>query len=97
MTQLRETLPAEEQEPLAVFDSGEYSQANMTCYNQAKIKWISRVPETSTEAKAAIQEETADWHLLSEARTRPHSAERLMKKGKLGKVGKNRGGKEVLS
>jgi len=66
MTQLRETLPTDGQEPLAVFDSGGYSQANMTCYNQAKIKWISRVPETSTEAKAAIQEETADWHPLSD-------------------------------
>lgn len=66
MTQLRQTLPTEEQEPLAVFDSGGYSQANMTRYNQAKLKWISRVPETSTEAKAALQEETADWHQLSD-------------------------------
>jgi transposase len=67
MTQLRQTLSKEEEEPLAVFDSGGYSQANMTCYNQAKIKWISRVPETSTEAKTAVQEETADWRLLSDA------------------------------
>ena len=66
MKQLRETLPTEEKEPLAVFDSGGYSQANMKRYNEAKIKWISRVPETSTEAKAAILEETADWHLLSD-------------------------------
>ena len=38
----------------------------MTRYNQAGLEWISRVPETSTEAKAAIQEETADWHPLSD-------------------------------
>jgi transposase len=67
MTQLRETLPRDEKEPLAIFDSGGDSQANMTSYNQAKIKWISRVPETSTEAKTAVQEETADWYLLSDA------------------------------
>jgi len=66
MTQLRQTLPTQEQEPLAVFDSGGYSQANMTRYNEAKIKWISRVPETSKEAKAAAQEETGDWHPLSD-------------------------------
>ena len=66
MTQLRETLPPEEQEPLAIFDSGGYSQANMKRYNEAKIKWISRVPETSTDAKRAIQEETADWQELSD-------------------------------
>jgi len=66
MKQLRETLPTEEKEPLAVFDSGGYSQANMKRYNEAKIKWISRVPETSTEAKAAIQEETEDWSPLSD-------------------------------
>jgi transposase len=66
MTQLRETLPREEQEPLAVFDSGGYSQANMKCYNEAKILWISRVPETSTEAKKAIQEETTLWQAFSD-------------------------------
>ncbi len=66
MKQLRETLAKEEKEPFAVFDSGGYSQANMTRYNEAKIKWISRVPETSKEAKAAVQEETGDWHQLSD-------------------------------
>jgi len=38
----------------------------MKRYNEAKIKWISRVPETSTDAKRAIQEETADWQELSD-------------------------------
>lgn len=66
MTQLRQSLPAEEPEPISIFDSGGYSQANMTRYNQAKIRWISRVPETSTEAKAAIEEETTNWQALSE-------------------------------
>ncbi len=39
----------------------------MKCYNEAKIKWISRIPETSMEAKTAIQEESADWQQLSDA------------------------------
>ncbi len=66
MTQLRETLPEEQQERLAVFDSGGYSQANMKRYNEAKIKWISRVPETSTQAKTMIQEEPTPWQAFSD-------------------------------
>ena len=37
MTQLRETLKEEQEERLAVFDSGGYSQANMKRYNEAQI------------------------------------------------------------
>ena len=50
MTQLREHLPAEHEQPIAIFDSGGYSQANMKSYNDTNIWWISRVPETSTAA-----------------------------------------------
>jgi transposase len=66
MRQLNETLPDQE-ERIAVFDSGGYSQANMKRYNEAQIKWISRVPETSTEAKTAIQEESTEWQSLSDS------------------------------
>ena len=66
MTQLRQSLPPQEPEPMSIFDSGGYSQANMTDYNQAKIKWISRVPETSAEAKAAIAQEATNWQELSD-------------------------------
>jgi transposase len=66
ITQLRQTLLPEEQEPVSIFDSGGYSQANMTSYNQAKIRWISRVPETSTEAKAAVAQQTGEWRQLSD-------------------------------
>jgi transposase len=66
MKQLQETLPEEQEERIAVFDSGGYSQANMKRYNEAKIKWISRVPETSTEAKKALQEESTPWQELSD-------------------------------
>src|SRR2546421_120194 len=66
MTQLRDQLPEEQEQRIAVFDSGGYSQANMKSYNDAKICWISRVPETSTAAKSAVEEEYEDWHPLSD-------------------------------
>src|ERR1700674_5225142 len=53
MTQLREQLPEEHEERIAVFDSGGYSEANMKSYNDANIWWISRGPEPSTPAKSA--------------------------------------------
>src|SRR5258708_31041728 len=53
MTQLREQLPEEQEQRIAVFDSGGYSQANMKSYKEAKIWWISRVPENSSAAQTA--------------------------------------------
>jgi transposase len=66
MTQLRDTLTGEAEESLAVFDSGGYSEANMKRYNEANIRWISRVPETCTEAKKAVQEEPGVWQQLAD-------------------------------
>src|SRR5205814_2538364 len=66
MRQLRETVPEDQQERLAVFDSGGYSQENMKRYNEAKISWISRVPETCLEAKTALQEEATPWQALAD-------------------------------
>jgi transposase len=66
MTHLRESLPEDQEEPLAVLDSGGYSQENITRYNEAKLRWISRVPETSREAKTVLQEEQAHWQVLSD-------------------------------
>jgi transposase len=67
MEHLRTTLSEEEQEePLVVFDSGGYSASNMRRYNDAQIRWISRVPETSKEAKQVLQEESADWQAFSD-------------------------------
>src|SRR6266852_4000072 len=57
MQQLRDQVPEEHEQRIAVFDSGGYSETNMTSYNEAKIWWISRVPETSTAAKQALEEE----------------------------------------
>src|SRR5436305_5901216 len=66
MTQLRDQLPEEQEQRIAAFDSGGYSQANMKSYNDANIWWISRVPETSTAAKSALEEEREQWQALSD-------------------------------
>jgi transposase len=39
-----------------VADSGLYSAENMTRLNDAGVRWVSRVPETSTAAQAMVQE-----------------------------------------
>ena len=67
MEQLRASQSTEqEEEPMVVFDSGGYSQANMKTYNEAKIRWCSRVPETSTEAKAALDQQPEEWQEFSD-------------------------------
>src|SRR5262245_16954969 len=45
-------------EPLGVYvaDSGLYSAQNMSQLNAADVRWVSRVPETSTAAQAMVQE-----------------------------------------
>jgi transposase len=66
MTQLREEVPQEPEQRIAVFDSGGDSEANMKSYNDAKIDWISRVPETSKAAKSALEQGEQQWHPLSD-------------------------------
>src|SRR5215470_4387017 len=48
-TQLRE---AGEEASVYVADNGVYSEANIKQLNQAGVKWVCRVSETSMEAKA---------------------------------------------
>ena len=69
---LHEQLQAPESEPsFFVADSGIYSEANMRRFNEAKIRWISRVPETSTQAKAVVEmaAERAEWHDSEDGQT----------------------------
>jgi hypothetical protein len=61
---LREQSPQEQW--IAIFDSGGYSESNIKSYNLAKIWWISRVPETSTITKSVLEEEYEQWQLLSD-------------------------------
>src|SRR5215831_7493180 len=51
---LSEQLRGEGETPIFVADSGLYSAENMARLNIAQVRWISRVPETSAEAKAAV-------------------------------------------
>src|SRR5437667_8124577 len=44
-----------------VADIGVYSESNMRELNEAGVKWVSRVPETSKEAKEVLQEGSEQW------------------------------------
>jgi transposase len=50
-----------EEEPIYVADSALYSAATMMDLEQKKVWWVSRVPETSTQAKAIIAEVQVNW------------------------------------
>src|SRR5260370_2369646 len=56
MTQLREQMPEEQEQRIAVFDSGGYSQTNMKSYNEAKNRGIRSVPETYSAGRTATAE-----------------------------------------
>src|SRR5437899_1047496 len=56
--QLRE---ADAEPSVYVADNGIYSEANMQQLNAAGVKWVSRVSETSTEAKTVLQAGSQDW------------------------------------
>src|SRR5260221_8505670 len=56
--QLRE---ADAEPSVYVADNGIYSEANMRQLNAAGVKWVSRVSETSTEAKTVLQAGSQDW------------------------------------
>ena len=64
---LGEQLQGEGEAPIFVADSGLYSAANLARLNRAQVRWVSRVPETSGEAKAAVREaDEADWQQAGE-------------------------------
>ncbi len=88
MEALHEQLQAPESDPsFFVADSGVYSEANMRRFNEAKIRWISRVPETSTEAKAVVEmgADKTEWqnsedgqtHWFTHTMSLPQGQERL--------------------
>jgi len=79
--------PEEAEGSLSVADSGIYSQANMKWLNEAKLRWVSRVPETSMAAREelakALQTPT-QWQASADGQVRwyacqvelPHGQER---------------------
>jgi transposase len=50
-----------EEAPIFVADSGLYSAKNVARLSAAGVRWISRVPETSTEARAALAVADERW------------------------------------
>jgi transposase len=59
--QLRAAAAAEEEAPIFVADSGLYSAENVARLSTAGVRWISRVPDTSKEAHAALQVADDAW------------------------------------
>jgi transposase len=59
--QVREVLhqltSSSENPAIYIADSGMYSQENMAWLTEAEVAWIARVPETSKEAKQAVEQE----------------------------------------
>jgi transposase len=51
----------EDEAPIFVTDSGWYSAKNVTRLHAAGVRWISRVPDTSKEARAALQVADDVW------------------------------------
>jgi transposase len=50
-----------EEAPIFVADSGVYSAENVARLSAAGVRWISRVPDTSTEARAALEVADDGW------------------------------------
>lgn len=55
------TASEDEEASIVVADSGLYSADTMAALHRDGVSWISRVPETSTAAKAAIDLDAPDW------------------------------------
>jgi transposase len=51
----------EEEAPIFVADSGLYSAENVARLHTAGVRWISRVPDTSTQVKAALAVTDGAW------------------------------------
>jgi hypothetical protein len=85
---LHEQLRTPESDPsFFVADSGIYSEANIRRFNESKIHWISRVPETNTQAKAVVEmaadrtqwqdSEDGQTHWFTQMMSLPQGQERL--------------------
>jgi transposase len=59
--QLRAAAAAEEEAPIFVADSGLYSAENVARLSAAGVRWISRVPDTSKEARTALSVPDDAW------------------------------------
>src|SRR5260370_39139029 len=69
MTQLRDQLPEEQEQRIAVFDSGGEREGNMQGHKEGTIVWSRRVAQNSTAAPPALEEGP------EQGRAPPHAAE----------------------
>jgi transposase len=67
---VRHLQEAGEEPGLYVADGGVYSAANLQRFADAGVRWISRVPATSREATALLDEEPASWARSADGQTR---------------------------
>jgi transposase len=67
---VRHLREAEDPDGIYVADGGVYSVANMRHFAQVGVRWISRVPETSREAKALVRDEPTRWETSADGQTR---------------------------
>ncbi len=78
LTQLRE---AGEEASVYVADNGVYSESNMRQFNQAGVKWVSRVSETSMEAKTVLHEGSETWQCSQDGTIQWFHRERTLPQG----------------
>src|SRR6266581_4162911 len=70
MTAIQAQLREANAEPsIYVTDNGIYGEANMRQLNAAGVKWVSRISETSTEAKTVLQAGSQDWQRSEDGST----------------------------
>src|SRR5579863_2046225 len=77
-SQLRET---DEEASVYVADNGVYSAANMQQFNQAGIRWISRVSETLAEARRLLAEGSETWQQSEDGRVHWFSRQMSLPQG----------------
>jgi transposase len=78
VTHLRE---AGEEPGIYVADAGVYSEANMRRFAAAGVRWISRAPETSREAKAFLRAEPTSWQTSADHQLRWFSGQADLPQG----------------
>lgn len=81
---LHEQFCAEEPDEPCIFvaDSKLYSQANMRMLGEAKVRWVTRVPETSTEARSVIDPYAPDWEVSAGGQLRYYTRVMQLPQGK---------------
>jgi transposase len=78
----RQMREAHEEASVYVADNGVYSESNITQLNQAGVKWVSRVSETLSEAKAIVQKGSEVWQQSADGTVHWFSRELLLPQGR---------------